>query len=85
MSNTPVLVDEAMRVVSAGRFAGAGHLRRIGELLRPAGKVPGMPGSQQDAATAPPPRGLSSSPAAEAVVPATGAARGRGHELGAHR
>ena len=52
MSNTPVLVDEAMSVVSAGRHAGEEHLRRAEELLRPVGKVLRIPESQQDAATA---------------------------------
>ncbi len=40
MSNTPVLVDEAMSVISAGRFAGEEHLRRTEDLLRPVGKRP---------------------------------------------
>jgi pyrroline-5-carboxylate reductase len=52
MSNTPVLVDEAMSVLSAGRFAGEQHLRRAEELFRPVGKVLRIPESQQDAATA---------------------------------
>jgi pyrroline-5-carboxylate reductase len=52
MSNTPVHVDEAMSVISAGRHAGEGHLRRAEELLRPVGKVLRIPESQQDAATA---------------------------------
>jgi pyrroline-5-carboxylate reductase len=52
MSNTPVLVDEAMSVISAGRHAGEQHLRRAEELLRPVGKVLRIPESQQDAATA---------------------------------
>jgi len=52
MSNTPVLVDEAMSVISAGRHAGEEHLRRAEELLRPVGKVLRIPESQQDAATA---------------------------------
>lgn len=52
MSNTPVLVDEAMSVISAGRHAGEQHLRRTEELLRPVGKVLRIPESQQDAATA---------------------------------
>jgi pyrroline-5-carboxylate reductase len=52
MSNTPVLVDEAMSVISAGRFAGEEHLIRAEELLRPVGKVLRIPESQQDAATA---------------------------------
>jgi pyrroline-5-carboxylate reductase len=52
MSNTPVLVDEAMSVISAGAHAGEAHLRRAEELLRPVGKVLRIPESQQDAATA---------------------------------
>jgi pyrroline-5-carboxylate reductase len=52
MSNTPVRVDEAMSVISAGRHAGEEHLRRAEELLRPVGKVLRIPESQQDAATA---------------------------------
>jgi len=52
MSNTPVLVDEAMSVISAGAFAGEAHLRRAEELLSPVGKVLRIPESQQDAATA---------------------------------
>jgi len=52
MSNTPVLVDEAMSVISAGAHAGEEHLRRAEELLRPVGKVLRIPESQQDAATA---------------------------------
>jgi pyrroline-5-carboxylate reductase len=52
MSNTPVLVDEAMSVISAGRHATEEHLRRAEELLRPVGKVLRIPESQQDAATA---------------------------------
>src|SRR5262249_29888761 len=51
MSNTPVHVDEAMSVISAGRHAGEEHLRRAEELLRPVGKVLRIPESQQDAAT----------------------------------
>ena len=52
MSNTPVLVDEAMSVISPGRHASEEHLRRAEELLRPVGKVLRIPESQQDAATA---------------------------------
>ena len=52
MSNTPVLVDEAMSVISAGPFATEEHLRRAEQLLRPVGKVLRIPESQQDAATA---------------------------------
>jgi pyrroline-5-carboxylate reductase len=52
MSNTPVLVDEAMSVISAGAHAGPEHLQRAEELLRPVGKVLRIPESLQDAATA---------------------------------
>lgn len=52
MSNTPVLVDEAMSVISPGEHAGEEHLRRAEELLRPVGKVLRIPESLQDAATA---------------------------------
>jgi pyrroline-5-carboxylate reductase len=52
MSNTPVLVDEAMSVISSGRHATEKHLRRAEELLAPVGKVLRIPESQQDAATA---------------------------------
>jgi len=52
MSNTPVLVDEAMSVISAGPHANEEHLLRAEELLRPVGKVLRIPESQQDAATA---------------------------------
>jgi pyrroline-5-carboxylate reductase len=52
MSNTPVLVDEAMSVISPGRHAAEQHLRSTEELLRPVGKVLRIPESQQDAATA---------------------------------
>ncbi len=52
MSNTPVLVDEAMSVISAGSYASEPHLRRTEDLLRPVGKVLRIPESQQDAATA---------------------------------
>jgi pyrroline-5-carboxylate reductase len=52
MSNTPVLVDEAMSVISAGAFASESHLRLAEEMLLPVGKVLRIPESQQDAATA---------------------------------
>ena len=52
MSNTPVLVDEAMSVISPGAHATEDHLRRAEQLLRPVGKVLRIPESQQDAATA---------------------------------
>jgi pyrroline-5-carboxylate reductase len=52
MSNTPVLVDEAMSVISPGPHATEEHLRRAEQLLRAVGKVLRIPESQQDAATA---------------------------------
>ena len=52
MSNTPVLVDEAMSVISPGPHATEEHLQRAEQLLRPVGKVLRIPESQQDAATA---------------------------------
>ncbi|MCW2880166.1 MAG: Pyrroline-5-carboxylate reductase [Sphaerisporangium sp.] len=52
MSNTPVLVDEAMSVISAGAHASETHLKHTEDLLRPVGKVLRIPESQQDAATA---------------------------------
>jgi pyrroline-5-carboxylate reductase len=52
MSNTPALVDEAMSVISAGSFAGEGHLQHTEELFSPLGKVIRIPEYQQDAATA---------------------------------
>lgn len=52
MSNTPVLVDEAMSVISAGTYAEEEHLARTEALLSPVGKVLRIPESQQDAATA---------------------------------
>lgn len=52
MSNTPVLVDEAMSAVSAGRWAAEEHLQRAEVLLGPVGRVLRVPESQQDAVTA---------------------------------
>jgi pyrroline-5-carboxylate reductase len=52
MSNTPVLVDEAMSVISPGSFAAERHLAAAEDLLRPVGKVIRIPESLQDAATA---------------------------------
>ncbi|MEP7024167.1 MAG: pyrroline-5-carboxylate reductase, partial [Actinomycetota bacterium] len=52
MSNTPVLVDEAMSVISAGAHAREEHLRRTEELLSPVGRVLRIAESQQNAATA---------------------------------
>jgi pyrroline-5-carboxylate reductase len=52
MSNTPVLVDEAMSAISAGSHAGEAHLALTEELLRPVGKTIRVPETQQDAVTA---------------------------------
>lgn len=52
MSNTPVLVDEAMSALSAGAHAGEEHLRRTEDILRPVGRTVRVPESQQDAVTA---------------------------------
>jgi pyrroline-5-carboxylate reductase len=52
MSNTPVLVDEAMSAISAGAHAREEHLARTEGLLRPVGHVLRVPESQQDAVTA---------------------------------
>jgi pyrroline-5-carboxylate reductase len=52
MSNTPVLVDEAMSAVSAGQHATEAHLDLVTGLLAPVGKVVRVPESQQDAVTA---------------------------------
>jgi pyrroline-5-carboxylate reductase len=52
MSNTPVLVDEAMSAISAGTHAAEAHLTLTEELLRPVGQTIRVPESQQDAVTA---------------------------------
>jgi pyrroline-5-carboxylate reductase len=52
MSNTPVLVDEAMSAISAGSHAGEEHLTRAESLLQPVGSTIRVPESQQDAVTA---------------------------------
>ncbi|WP_042427000.1 pyrroline-5-carboxylate reductase [Streptacidiphilus anmyonensis] len=52
MTNTPVLVDEAMSVISAGSHATEAHLLRTEEIFRQVGKTLRVPESQQDAATA---------------------------------
>ncbi|HVF04341.1 MAG TPA: pyrroline-5-carboxylate reductase, partial [Frankiaceae bacterium] len=52
MSNTPVLVDEAMSATSAGSHASEAHLTLTEELLRPVGKTICVPEAQQDAVTA---------------------------------
>lgn len=52
MSNTPVLVDQAMSAISAGAHAREEHLALTEELLRPVGQTIRVPESQQDAVTA---------------------------------
>jgi len=52
MSNTPVLVDQAMSAISAGSHATEQHLVLTEELLRPVGQTIRVPESQQDAVTA---------------------------------
>jgi pyrroline-5-carboxylate reductase len=52
MSNVPVLVDEAMSVVSPGSRAGDEHLAVAEELLGAVGRVIRLPEAQQDAVTA---------------------------------
>jgi pyrroline-5-carboxylate reductase len=52
MSNTPVLVDEAMSALSAGSHAEEAHLLRTEALLQPVGRTIRVPESQQDAVTA---------------------------------
>ncbi|HEX5495877.1 MAG TPA: pyrroline-5-carboxylate reductase [Mycobacteriales bacterium] len=52
MTNTPVLVDQAMSAISAGAHAQEPHLALAEELLRPVGRVVRVPESQQDAVTA---------------------------------
>lgn len=52
MSNTPVLVDEAMSAISGGSHAGEVHLARTEALLKPVGRTIRVPESQQDAVTA---------------------------------
>ncbi|MDQ1626838.1 MAG: pyrroline-5-carboxylate reductase [Actinomycetota bacterium] len=52
MSNTPVLVDEAMSAISAGSHAGEEHLQRAEAVFAPVGRTIRVPESQQDAVTA---------------------------------
>lgn len=52
MSNTPVLVDEAMSAISAGAHATEEHLARTEAVFTPVGKTIRVPESQQDAVTA---------------------------------
>jgi len=52
MSNVPVMVDEAMSVISEGRFADDGHMAVAEELLSSVGKVLRLKEKHQDAVTA---------------------------------
>ena len=52
MSNTPVLVDEAMSVLSPGANVTEAQLAATEALLQPVGKTLRVPESQQDAVTA---------------------------------
>ncbi len=52
MSNTPVLVDEAMSAISGGSHATEAHLQLTEALLQPVGKTIRVPEDQQDAVTA---------------------------------
>ncbi|MBO0840369.1 MAG: pyrroline-5-carboxylate reductase [Sciscionella sp.] len=52
MPNTPMVVGEAMSVISAGRHATDAHLATVEEMLSTVGKVARVPESQQDAVTA---------------------------------
>ncbi len=52
MSNVPVLVDEAMSVISPGRWAGDKHMTVAEELLSAVGRVIRLPEKHQDAVTA---------------------------------
>ncbi|WP_037574855.1 pyrroline-5-carboxylate reductase [Phaeacidiphilus oryzae] len=52
MTNTPVLVDQAMSAISAGAHAGPEHIARTEEIFSPVGKTIVVPESQQDAVTA---------------------------------
>jgi len=52
MSNTPVLVDEAMSAISAGAHAGEEHLGRTEAIFSPVGRTIRVPEAQQDAVTA---------------------------------
>ncbi|HEY2205370.1 MAG TPA: pyrroline-5-carboxylate reductase [Pseudonocardia sp.] len=52
MPNTPMLVGEAMSVISAGRWATDRHLDQVTAVLASVGRVARVPESQQDAVTA---------------------------------
>jgi pyrroline-5-carboxylate reductase len=52
MTNTPALVDQAMTVLSPGRYATEEHLTLAEEIFKPLGVTMRVPESQQDAVTA---------------------------------
>lgn len=52
MSNTPMLVDEAMSAISAGAHAAEEHLSRAESVFSAVGRTIRVPESQQDAVTA---------------------------------
>jgi pyrroline-5-carboxylate reductase len=52
MSNTPVLVDEAMSAISPGAHAAEEHLVRTEAIFSPVGRTIRVPEAQQDAVTA---------------------------------
>ncbi|MEX5631138.1 pyrroline-5-carboxylate reductase [Parafrankia sp. FMc2] len=52
MTNTPLLVDEAMSALCAGPGAGDEHLAAVEEMLRPVGRVVRVSEAQLDAVTA---------------------------------
>ena len=52
MPNTPMVVGEAMSAVSPGKYATAGHVALVTEMLATVGQVVEVPESQQDAVTA---------------------------------
>jgi pyrroline-5-carboxylate reductase len=52
MSNTPVLVDEAMSAISGGSHATEEHLQRTEAVFTPVGRTIRVPESQLDAVTA---------------------------------
>jgi len=52
MPNTPMLVGQAMSVISPGQHASEEHLATVEEILATVGEVVRVPESQQDAVTA---------------------------------
>ena len=52
MPNTPMLVNEAMSAVSAGRYVGDEQLQAVVKILQTVGRVTVVPEKQMDAVTA---------------------------------